>query len=403
MKKILVIEDETILRENIVALLEAEDFEVIAAENGLVGLKMAISELPDVILCDMMMPELDGYGVLTMLRQEPTTTTTPFIFLTARSTKSDFRQGMELGADDYLTKPFTRAELLKAIAIRLTKQATFKKHLSVETLDVTPREQAITIGLRQALQNQEFEIHYQPQVDLQTGLIFGAESLLRWHHPDLGMVSPAEFIPVAESTGLIIPVGKWVLDTACRQTKIWHDAGFNSLYISVNLSARQFTQPDLSQKIVDTLDSTNLAPRMLKLELTESIIMQDVHNAIAIMKELQAIGVEIAIDDFGTGYSSLNYLKNFPVDILKIDRCFVRNLDQDAKNSAITTAMIHMAHDLNLRVIAEGVETEAELFSLCQQRCDAMQGFFFSRPLPVAEFEKLLIANKRLPIPTAVI
>ncbi|MBA3923974.1 MAG: response regulator, partial [Nostocaceae cyanobacterium] len=168
MKKILVIEDETILRENIVALLEAEDFEVIAAENGLIGLKIAISELPDVILCDMMMPELDGYGVLTMLRQEPTTTTTPFIFLTARSTKSDFRQGMELGADDYLTKPFTRAELLKAIAIRLTKQATFKKHLSVETPEVTPREQAITIGLRQALQNQEFEIHYQPQVDLQT-------------------------------------------------------------------------------------------------------------------------------------------------------------------------------------------------------------------------------------------
>ncbi|MGI8501040.1 MAG: EAL domain-containing response regulator [Hassallia sp.] len=400
MTKILVIEDEKFVRENLLELLEAEDFQTVPAANGRIGLELVTSENPDLILCDMMMPEIDGYGVLATLRQNPVTATIPFIFLTAKSSRSDFRQGMNLGADDYLTKPFTRAELLSAIEGRLNKQATWKKYLPLQSEEPEFSREINIIEdiLRHALNDgelQQFYLQYQPIVDINSGKIIGAESLLRWQSPQLGLVSPSELIPLAESTGLIIPIGEWVLQTVCKQIKIWRDAGFTSLPIAVNLSSRQFTQLDFNQKLLGFLNANNLPASCLELELTESMIMQDVNSAIATMNELQSFGVKIAIDDFGTGYSSLMYLKKLPIHTLKIDRYFIQNIGYDHQKSAITKALIQMGHNLNLKVVAEGVETEAELAYLREHKCDAMQGFLFSRPLAVSELEKLLFADKK--------
>ncbi|MEI6045334.1 MAG: EAL domain-containing protein [Chloroflexota bacterium] len=568
MKKILVIEDEEYIRSNILTLLELEGFEPLEAENGLVGVKVAREQRPDLIICDVMMPELDGYSVLADLRQDLATATIPFIFLTAKAEKAELRRGMVLGADDYITKPFTKNELLEAINSRLEKQARLVQHQANEfrqleekleqlthydnltglptqrmlekyfrlTLDQnnsvekkrailfldltqfalvnnslgyasgdlllkevgvrlascldtedliarlqadqfailtvsegqseTARIQAILtafaqpftlkekevyitpcIGisrypsdgdnleiliqkasiamlqakkqggnsyqfytpdltlanstdrltlepsLRQALERDEFELYYQPQVSLQTGEIIGLEALIRWNHPDWGLVSPVRFIPIAEETGLIIPIGEWVLRTACAKAKAWQEAGFPSLRMAVNLSARQFTQSDLSQKVVSILAETGLAPQYLELELTESLVIQDATATIATLNKLKALGISIAIDDFGTGYSSLSYLKHFPFDVLKIDRSFIQNITSDSDYAAITTAIIEMAHSLNLKVMAEGVETEAEKLFLSQHHCGGMQGYLFSRPLKADDLEKLLIEH----------
>jgi EAL domain-containing protein (putative c-di-GMP-specific phosphodiesterase class I)/ActR/RegA family two-component response regulator len=395
MTKILVIEDEQTVRENILDLLEAEDFDTVGAADGKLGVKLAHSEAPDLILCDLMMPELDGFGVLTALRQEPITATIPFIFITAKATKTDFRQGMDLGADDYITKPFTRAELLSAIDTRLQKQAILKQQFSTSIQVNTSNSEMLVVKsiLRRAIEQAQFRqfyIEYQPQIDLKTGHIFGAEALLRWQSPELGIVATSELISLAESTGLIIPIGEWVLQSVCEQNKAWRDTGYSPLRIAVNLSARQFTHPDLSQKIVTFLTQNNLEPHYLELELTESLIVQDINMVIATMNELRSLGVTIAIDDFGTGQSSLMYLKKLPINKLKIDRYFIHNINCDLQKAAITTALIQMGHNLNLQVIAEGVETEEELDFLRQHRCDAMQGFLFSRPIPAVEFEKFL-------------
>ncbi len=582
MKKILVIEDEDFVRENILELLDVEGFEAIGAENGQVGLNLAKGIIPDLILCDVMMPGLDGYGVLRAIRQDALMASIPFIFLTAKAAKADFRQGMELGADDYITKPFTRAELLGAITSRLKKQATLEtlynselqqakaeinylihhdslthlpnqlslreqfkqvqsqdisneKLVTVLSLDLDrfnqindnlgqavadvllkavaeriktcvgslgivarlnttqfaiilafaqqdacstqykrevcnlaqtllnslsqtfelanqelfitasigialyPRDgteieqllnhantaltqakqhggnqyqfysTAFNIGssdrlalqssLRHALERQELLLYYQPQVNLKTGQIVGAEALVRWQHPERGLISPDKFIPIAEETGLIVPIGEWVLKTACQQTKVWQNAGFSHLRIAVNLSSRQFSQIDLRHQLVAILMETGLDPKYIELELTESMLVHNTEVAIRRLNALKSLGVEIAIDDFGTGYSSLSYLQQFPFDILKIDRCFIQNITDNPNKAAITKAIIEMAKTLNLKLMAEGVETEAELSFVCQNHCDGMQGYLFSRPLPSHDFEQLLKKNKRLPLP----
>jgi diguanylate cyclase len=568
MHKILVIEDNDIIRANILELLEAEGFETQASNNGLEGVRLTREYLPDLILCDVMMPGLDGYSVLKTLRQDPETNTIPFIFLTALTDRSDTRKGMELGADDYLTKPFKRDELMRAIASRLQKQTTlsgryatalqqfsqelnklvhydnltnlpnrhslqelFERTLNntthlpilslgidrfhrivqvlghasgdlliqaiairlqccVESCDIVARlstdefaivlthiEQravrniaqnildtltkpfqlqdgnevfitasigislyprdgeylgkilqsanqamsraqqqggnfyefyhsnfnvisadrlALETCLSYALERQELQVLYQPQVCLFTGKIIGAEALLRWYNPERGTISPATFIPIAEETSLIEPITEWVLKTACQQTKTWHEMGFEQIKIAVNLSGRQFLRANLLSKLSQLLTEINLEPQYLELELTERILVQNPELCVVRLSALKALGLQIAIDDFGTGYSSLSYLQQFPFDTLKIDQCFIRKLTEDSKTKAITTAIIKMAHELNLKLVAEGVETETELAFLWENNCDEMQGYLFSPSVNAEEFTNLLVIGKVL-------
>ncbi len=574
MNKILVIEDDPIIRKNLLTLLRAEGFETISSDNGSSGVKLAQNQQPDLIICDIIIPQLDGYGVLKTLQQHPVTAAIPFIFLSSKADWSDWRMGMRLGADDYLIKPVKRQELLDAIATRLQKrlyqtkchhlelkkvqaqldyllrydqvtnlpnrllleerfnqlliqrqgryrrlpvlslsfdqlnqinntlgpvsgdlllQAVAKRLLGrvgpldtvanlginqfvillattinqteiglmAETLIdalslpfnigeyeivLTPKigiacfgrdaldlntlithanrarentgqkgqkayefyiasigdksQQALwlELQLRQALQKDELQVHYQPKVNLRTGEIEGAEALIRWHHSELGAISPAKFIPLAEKTGLIVPLGEWVLRKACTQAKLWQTQGLSRVQIAVNLSGHQFNQPNLSDSIVAILEETELDPRYLQLELTESTLMDNPDHAIATLKELKSFGIQISIDDFGTGYSSLSYLRLFPFDVLKIDRSFVCQLTEDVKNEAITTAILQMAHSLNLKVVAEGVETASQLAFLCGHKCDEIQGYCFSPPLSAPTFTELLSTGKRLSI-----
>lgn len=250
--------------------------------------------------------------------------------------------------------------------------------------------QSIEESLRRALERHELALHYQPKVNLKTGKITGAEALLRWTHPVRGAVSPAEFIPVAEDCGLILPIGRWVLREACGQAKTWIDEGLPLGAIAVNVSAVEFRGEDFLGDVFASLTETGLDPRALELELTESVLMKRAGAAESILMALRAQGIQISIDDFGTGYSSLSYLKKFPVDVLKIDQSFIRQIAGNPPETAIVSAVIAMARNLHLRVIAEGVETADELTFLREQDCDEVQGFYFSRPVPADQFAALL-------------
>lgn len=243
--------------------------------------------------------------------------------------------------------------------------------------------------LRRAIVGDEFVLYYQPQVDIETGSIVGVEALIRWDHPEKGLISPNYFIPFAEESGLIVPIGEWVLRAACKQNKAWQNQGYTMMPISVNLSMRQFFQHNLKGKIRHVLEQTGLDPQYLELEITESMTM-DVDHAIQSLLELKELGVNVSIDDFGTGYSSLYYLKKFPIDKLKIDRSFVRDIMVDPNDAAIVATIIAMTHHLNLKVIAEGVETEDQLHFLHQNRCNEVQGYWFSPPVSADELEKML-------------
>lgn len=249
---------------------------------------------------------------------------------------------------------------------------------------------ALENSLRKALERKEFLLHYQPQVDFRNNAIIGMEALLRWQHPDLGLVYPAEFIPLAEETGLIVPLGEWAIRTACLQAKTWQKAGFPPMNVAVNLSARQFQQHDLVETIARILKETELDSRWLEVEITESVAMQNADYAIVILRDLKEMGVQIVMDDFGTGYSSLSYLKKFPVHVLKIDQSFIRDLIRDPNDAAIANAIIVLAHSLKMLVVAEGVETPEQESFLREHQCDRFQGYLFSSPVPAAVFESLI-------------
>ena len=246
-------------------------------------------------------------------------------------------------------------------------------------------------SLRRALERNEFRLYYQPQLDLRTGKSIGVEALIRWQHPDLGFIPPMEFIPIAEETGLIHSIGEWVLKTACEQKKIWDQQGFKYLRVSVNLSARQFHYANLVDMIGDVIKRTGIDAQDLDLELTESTIMEHLEETTETLRKLKEMGTHISIDDFGTGYSSLMYLKTFPIDTIKIDKSFVKDMTTDSDDQAITQAIISMAHSLKLDVVAEGVETKEQLELLRSQNCDIIQGYLFSRPVPADDIPSLLL------------
>src|SRR3989339_233113 len=244
--------------------------------------------------------------------------------------------------------------------------------------------------LRKALERNELVLYYQPKVDAATRKVKGMEALIRWKHPDKGLISPMQFIPLAETSGLIVPIGEFVIRTVCRQIKAWREAGYNPMNIALNVSSRQFDQHNLLEIVKESLQDAMITPQFIELEITESTIMRNPEKAIRTLTEIKALGIELAIDDFGTGYSSLSYLKQLPLDYLKIDMSFVKNLATDPNDQAIVRAIIAMAHSLNLKTIAEGVETEEQLSFLQEHGCDEIQGYLFSRPLPAEEIPGIL-------------
>ncbi|WP_072620940.1 EAL domain-containing response regulator [Spirulina major] len=582
---ILIIEDEVSIREIIGECLQAEGYQILEAEDGLAGVHQALLCQPDLILCDVMMPKLDGYEVLQRLQANQQTQSIPFIFLTAKGEKENFRYGMELGADDYLTKPFTVRELLKAVLTRLRKRSSvldsgdraltatlpaptqqrvgrdlltnlpmrwslgepfhqlyqdylgqqqrqahidwclplfclsldrferitttlgydcgdqllqaaalrlqdwvgdrgFLARLSssaefailfhplpydqvialseqvlqrfaepfllndltvIAPLSVgvvmapvhgtmlnpllqaarTAKQQAQQLGgnhaqmyqpspqyvlpnasdmivletdLRYAIARNELRLYYQPQVCLTSGEIIGAEALIRWQHPTRGLMTPGHFIPIAEETNLIESISHWVVQQATQQAMQWRQAGLGSLRMAVNISACHFNHPDSCQRLIDLLTRAIADYDALELEITESSLMYDSTVTVERFHQLKRLGMQIAIDDFGTGYAALHYLQQFPFDSLKIDQCFVQNIDQNAKNQVILRTIFELAQCLELRVVAEGVETAAELEMLRRYRCDEIQGYLFSPPVPGPVFTEFLEQHKTLPL-----
>jgi diguanylate cyclase (GGDEF)-like protein/PAS domain S-box-containing protein len=273
----------------------------------------------------------------------------------------------------------------------------FKPAMNVRAVE----RQSIEENLRRALERQEFALHYQPKIDLRTGKISGAEALIRWTHPVRGPVSPAQFIPVAEDCGLILPIGQWVLREACKQARAWVDAGLPVTSMAVNISSMEFRDDNFLDSVFAALSETGLDPQSLELELTESVLMKRAESAASVLKTLRARGVQIAVDDFGTGYSSLSYLTKFPIDALKIDQSFVRQISSTPDDTTIVTAVISMGRSLKLRVVAEGVETRDELAFLQARQCDEAQGYYFSRPVLPQQFAKLLMSG--IPEPAVVV
>jgi diguanylate cyclase (GGDEF)-like protein len=569
---ILIVDDEIISRYTVKILLESEGYNLIFAESGAEALEKAQSIMPDVMLLDVMMPEMDGFQVCQHLRANPRLAELPVVMVTALDDRESRLKGLEVGADDFMSKPFDKAELrarirtitrlnryrrlveteeqlaylanydvltsipnrnlllerlrqmirraynnqqqniialtfdldgfqmvndsfgsalgdklLCEIASRVTRLVppeasvarlggdefvvilesynlvkdvgeltqqlleqisqpiNLNQHEIVITASIgisvypndgkeasillnnsnTAMSRAKTQGkntyqfftnemnvvsferlilenqLRKVLLQKEMRLYYQPQIDLNTGKIIGTEALLRWQHPELGLRTPDKFVSVLEEMGLIIQVGEWVLRTACEQNYAWQQAGFEPISVSVNISGRQFQQADLLATVEKVLSASQLEPRYLELELTESMLMTDdqdkKHGSFTTFSRLQQMGVKIAIDDFGTGYSSLSYLKRFPVNTLKIDRSFVKDVCINPDDSAITDAIIAMAHSLQLDVVAEGVETKEQSNFLRVKGCEYAQGYLFSRPIDADEMTKLLHLTKTDP------
>jgi EAL domain-containing protein (putative c-di-GMP-specific phosphodiesterase class I) len=250
--------------------------------------------------------------------------------------------------------------------------------------------QSLEASLRRALERQEFLLHYQPKVNLNTGEITSVEALIRWQHPDRGLVSPAEFVPIAEDSGLILPIGRWVLREACRQARAWQDAGLPPIPVAVNVSSAEFRKTDFVEGVRTILKETGLEARYLELELTEGVLMDDAKFTASVLQELKGMGIRLAADDFGTGYSSLSYLREFPIDILKIDRSFINQITADCDGSTIVDAIISMGKSLKHVVVAEGIETQEQRAYLQAHHCQEGQGYLFSRPLPAPQFAALL-------------
>jgi EAL domain-containing protein (putative c-di-GMP-specific phosphodiesterase class I) len=295
---------------------------------------------------------------------------------------------LSIGAAEYPKHGSQTADLAKAIQLAMRQAQGMPGNSAVVFTRglLADQEDRLLLEARlsQALDRGEFDLFYQAQCDLQTRRLSGFEALLRWRSPD-GLIPPDRFIPLAEESGLIVPIGRWVLQQACRQAKVWHDSGVSQPVVAVNISPRQFQHPEFMATVREALDSAGVDPHFIELEITEGAMMDDAESTIAKMAELRALGLHLAIDDFGTGYSSLAYLKRFPINRLKIDRAFVRDLGQDEGGAAIVQAMIQLSHSLGMTVVAEGVEDAAQEACLRDWQCDVMQGFGYARPVPVRE------------------
>lgn len=405
---LLIVDDEPQVRKLLETLLQHEGYQTLTASSGEEALQLVAQQPPDLILLDIMMPGMDGYEVASQLKGNATTANIPIIMLTALSESEARVSGLETGAEEFLSKPVEHIELwlrvrnllrlkahgdqLKTHNLMLELQLQNQTHETVHDL----AREALENDLRLAVERSDFSLHYQPKVELASGAVCALEALLRWDRPGHGAVSPAVFVPLLETLGLIVPVGRWVIDNVCRQIAAWQRSDIGAVEVSVNVSGHQLIEGDLIADIAASLAKTGVAAHWLEVELTESSLMENTQHTIASLQRLRAMGVKISIDDFGTGYSSLAYLRRFPIDTLKIDIAFIREVTSNPQDAAITRTIIELAHSLELRVVAEGVESQAQLAFLKAAGCDQIQGYLFSRPLPMQELERLLLEKRSL-------
>ncbi|VVN85236.1 EAL domain-containing response regulator [Pseudomonas fluorescens] len=396
---LLIVDDEPQVRKLLETLLQHEGYQTLSAGSGEEALQLVAQQPPDLILLDIMMPGMDGYEVASQLKGDETTAGIPIIMLSALSEPSARVNGLEAGAEEFITKPVERVELWLRVRnlLRLKTRGDWVSHsreLAQRPTGMNVHDlarQDLENALRQAVEHHEFTLHYQPKVEVASGRLCALEALLRWERPDYGAVSPAVFVPILESLGLIVPVGRWVIDQVCRQIAEWQQGPIGPVEVSVNVSGHQLIEGDLIADIARLLKQHLVEPHWLEVELTEGSLMENTQHTIASLQRLHTMGVKISIDDFGTGYSSLAYLRRFPIDTLKIDIAFIREVTSNPQDAAITRTIIELAHSLNLRVVAEGVETQAQLAFLKEAGCDQIQGYLFSRPLPVETLERLLL------------
>ncbi len=398
MATLLIVDDEPQVRKLLETLLHHEGYQTVSASSGEEALQVVAQQAPDLILLDIMMPGMDGYEVASQLKSDDATAGIPIIMLSALSDPGARVSGLESGAEEFLSKPIERIELSLRVRnlLRLTAHGERADNLR-QALQPDVDRRDLETALRQAVERNEFIVHYQPKVELATGQLCALEALLRWDRPGHGAVSPAVFVPVLESLGLIVAVGRWVIEAVCQQIAAWQRSAIGAVEVSVNVSGHQLIEGDLIADIARILAQTGVEPHWLEVELTEGSLMENTQHTISSLQRLHAMGVKISIDDFGTGYSSLAYLRRFPIDTLKIDIAFIREVTSNPQDAAITRTIIELAHSLNLRVVAEGVETQAQLAFLKAAGCDQIQGYLFSRPLPVATLERLLLERSETP------
>ena len=411
MATLLIVDDEPQVRKLLETLLQYEGYHTLSVGSGEEALALVAEQPPDLILLDIMMPGMDGFEVANQLKGNPATANIPIIMLSALSEPSARLSGLQTGAEEFISKPVERVELWLRVRnlLRLKSYGDQLKNHSLmleqqlrergtETATMNVHDLArldLQNALRQAVKANEFTLHYQPKLDLGSGQVSGLEALLRWDRPGYGAVSPAVFVPILESLGLIITVGRWVIDQVCRQIAIWQGSAVGAVEVSVNVSGHQLMEGDLISDIAQLLADTGVAPHWLEVELTESSLMENTQHTISSLQRLRDMGVKIAIDDFGTGYSSLAYLRRFPLDTLKIDIAFIREVTSNPQDAAIARTIIELAHSLNLRAVAEGVETAAQLAFLKEAGCDQIQGYWVSQPLPLEALERLLLEKRR--------
>ncbi len=405
----LTVEDDTELRRSIVTYLEDSGFIVYEASNCREGIDLFRRQQPDIVFTDLNMPQGHGHDLIHAIRRE--SPHTPIVVVSGTGVVDEAVEAMRQGAWDYITKPVRDLSVLDTVSRRLIERSRQRKYSSV-AVDGAPvpkrnripfcapffGDQAhgsveLETNLRYALERKEFALAYQPQIDVVTGRVTGVETLLRWQRNNGTLLMPSDFIPVLEASGLIIPVGEWILRSACSQYVAWRNQGVEPISLSVNISAAQFKSGGLPALVIRIIRETGMDPGRLCLELTENIVMDDIGETIRTLRTLRDLGISLSLDDFGTGYSSLNYLGMMPISELKIDRSFVAALSHDRNNNAVLVdTIISMAHCMSMRVVAEGVENESQLDHLSSRQCGTAQGFHFSRPLPAEEMFDYLSA-----------
>ena len=378
--RLLIIDDEAAVRNVLVEFL-TPSYYCAAADSAAEALALLASQPFDLIVSDINMPQMSGLEMMSHIAE--TSPDSLIIMISGQRTIEFAIDAMRAGAFDYITKPFDLAEV-KAAVDRALGHLTRTRNRSV-----TVRETSASRDLRHALEREELLVYYQPKITIGTGEVTGVEALVRWQHPHFGMLSPSEFIPAAEESGLIVEVGDFVLRSACAQLKRWHEAGATGLNVAVNVSPKQFKEGRLLEVVMEALNETKLDAQNLHIELTETSMIEDADCVLRVLTKLRETGVRVAIDDFGTGYSSLSYLKRLPIDFLKLDQSFVAGATTNPDDAALVMAIITLAHNLRLRVIAEGIETEEQLKFLKLLRCDEGQGYLFGRPAP-ADFMPFL-------------